>query len=319
MPKHIAPSSFLFALVLVLSIVAWAPPTCAELSDAGLNGDGFYDSSTGLYWYDPAVFYDADRAGTDAMVTHSSVWSWATSAQIDALVGAAAESGSDLETVMGTRWSTVTGGGPRWLGFHAGTDPDGWLIQSTDDPDFTTLTLSGSQGSAASLGAGAWLVSTIDPLGAAAVLEDHGGTGQYFHDLGTDLYWCDPSTFHGMSRAEIESWLTANPDWRWATSAEVYGLAGKSSTDGTALDQVLGERLTTVTGGGPRWVGLHADPAAPDGILLQADIGPDFYLMRSCGTQGAAESLGCGAWIVRSSDPMPVTQETWDGVKSLYR
>ncbi len=308
-------------LILITGFLCGPSPAAGQLTDAGLNGDCFHDSQTGLYWYDPGYFAGQPRGSLDMMLSHSTTWRWATSAEIDSLVGKTCSDciqDETLEDVMGPRFSTITSGGPRWLGFYAETDPDGWLIESNDAPNFVNLTDSGFQNGAAGMGAGAWLVSSTNPLETAATLEDLGENGEFFYDHATNLYWKDPAAFHDMTRVEMEDWLAANPDWRWATSDEVYALAGKSSTDGTPLDAVVGERFSTVTSGGPRWLGLYADSGS-SGILLQADIGPGFYVVTQCGPQVGAEALGAGAWMVRATDPTPVASKTWGDLKANYR
>jgi hypothetical protein len=307
------------ALSLALMLGTWTSPGLAELENCGHYGEYFHDTVSGLYWVDPEVFYGGYRTSLDHMATYSPVWDWATSAQIDALVGQSAATGFSLQDVLGLRITTIANGGPRWLGFYAEADPDGWLAESSDTPDFVTMTGSGYQGGAAAMGAGAWLVSSTDPTVTAAVLEDYGSSGEYFHDQGTDFYWCDPATFYGMSRAEVITWLGENSGWRWATAEEIYALLGKTSTDGTALVQIMGLRLTTVASGGPRWVGFYDQETEPTGILIQAGIDPHFYLLDTAGTQGGAGSMGVGAWVINEADPTPVAPTTLGGVKALYR
>jgi hypothetical protein len=306
-------------LALALMIGVSPSPGYAELESLGQYNEYFHDTVSGLYWFDPGVFYSHHRSGMDSMATHSTIWNWATSAQIDDLVGQTAATGFDLEDIIGPRITTIANGGPRWLGYYAETDPDGWLAESNSTPDFATMTGSGYQGGAASMGAGAWLVSSTNPTVTGAVLENYGPNGEYFHDLGTDFFWSDPATFYGMTRAEVETWLAEHSSWRWASANEVYELLGKTSTDGTALDQIIGARLTTVANGGPRWVGYYDQAAEPTGILMQADVSPHFYLLDSAGTQSGAEALGAGAWILNEDDPTPTNTKTLGGLKALYR
>jgi len=56
-------------------------------------------------------------------------------------------------------------------------------------------------------------VTAVDPA-AAPRLVDLGDAGEYFRDLGTGLFWRDPATFVGQTRAQVETWLVAHPDWR---------------------------------------------------------------------------------------------------------
>jgi len=317
----ISKASRILAVVFVLALMLFVgvPSARAELADLGPYSEYFHDTETGLYWFDPGTFYGDSRVGLDAMATYSGNWRWATSAEIDALVGCSSVAGSSLEDVMGSRLTTIGSGGPRWLGYYAEAAPDGWLAQSGDTPDFALMTATGSQGGAASLGAGAWMVSATNPATTTAVLEDYGTSGEYFHDLGTGYFWSDPAVFYGMSRAEVETWISTNAGWRWATAAEIYALLGKTSTDGTALDQILGARLTTIGSGGPRWVGFYDQATEPTGILIEASVDPQFYLLTSGGTQGGAAGLGAGAWVVNETGQAPAEVRTWGDVKSSFR
>jgi hypothetical protein len=306
--------------VLALLILASVPRTQAtDLTDHGTYSEYFYDAQTGLYWCDPAVFAAQPRVLIDLLAQYSTVWDWATSEQIDALVGRTAPAGVTLETVIGLRQFTIGNGGPRWIGFHAGAgDPNGWLIQSEDSPDFRTVSASGFQGLAENWNAGAWLVAATDPV-VAPRLVNLGDADQYFHDLGTDLYWCDPATFVGQTRDQVVDWLTANSDWRWATAAEVYALLGKMSADDGLLITVLGASQFTIGNGGPRWIGYYAQSAQPDGILVQSDFTPSFHLLTNGGTQGGVVNWNPGAWVVSDLDPTPVKAATWGAVKAGYR
>jgi hypothetical protein len=306
--------------VLALILLASVPRAQAtDLTDHGAYGEYFYDAQTGLYWCDPAVFAAQPRTSLELVVQYSTVWEWATSAQIDALVGRTAPVDVTLEAIIGLRQFTIGNGGPRWIGFHAGAgDPNGWLIQSEDEPDFRTVSASGFQGSAETWNAGAWLVAATDPT-VAPRLVNLGDAGEYFHDLGTDLYWCDPATFVGQTRDEVVDWLTAHPDWRWATAAEVYALLGKMSADDGLLTAVLGASQLTTGIGGPRWIGYYAQSTAPDGVLLQSDIAPSFHLLTAGGTQGGVAGWDPGAWVVSEVDPTPVEATTWGAVKAGYR
>lgn len=306
----------------VLALILLASPPRAQTTDLanhGAQSEYFYDAQTGLYWFDPAVFATQPRVIIDLLPQHSAVWDWATSAQIDALVGRTTPAGLTLEAVIGLRQFTIGNGGPRWIGFHAGTgEPNGWLIQSEDEPDFRTVSASGPQSSAETWNAGAWLVATSDPV-AAPRLVNLGIAGEEFHDLGTDLYWRDPAVFVGQTRDQIVDWLTAHPKWRWATAAEVYTLLGKMSADDGLLTAVLGAPQFTVGAGGPRWVGYYAQSTQPDGILLQSDIDPTFHLLTAAGTQAGVASWNPGAWVVSDVDPTPVDAMTWGAVKREFR
>lgn len=302
-----------FALSLLLAV---APPAGAELQNHGPYGEYFHDTVTGLYWFDPCAFHDQARITVDFLDAYSSVWSWAAQSEVEALMGQTAEAGSSLEDVMGLRRSTITGGGPRWLGFYFGSGDDGWLVQSDAGPEFATVTTTGPQASAYSLGAGAWFVSAVDPVTATAVLEDDGA---YFHDQSTDLYWMDPAEFAGYPRDGVVDWLSANTDWRWATQDEVFGLLGKTAVDGAPIEDVLGARQMTPTSGGPRWVGFYTLNGIVNGLLLQADIEPDFVIVSTGSTQANAGAFDAGAWLVSDIDPTSDEDASWGDVKRDFR
>ncbi len=143
-----------------------------------------------------------------------------------------------------------------------------------------------------------------------------GDAGEYFHDLGTDLYWCDPATFVGQTRDQVVDWLAAHAAWRWATAAEVYALLGKMSADDGLLTAVLGAAQFTIGNGGPRWIGYYAQATAPDGLLLESSFAPSFHLLTAGGTQGGVAGWNPGAWVVSDVDPTPVETTTWGAVKA---
>jgi hypothetical protein len=110
-----------------------------------------------------------DRAALDVFVTrNSTVWAWASSAQIDALLGSTAPAGSDLEDVMGAAQFYVGIGGPRWIGYYEqATQPDGLLLEANIEPYFHIVTNYGTQSSAAGWNPGAWVVTEGAPTAAA--------------------------------------------------------------------------------------------------------------------------------------------------------
>lgn len=312
MSRATRPSLGLILAILVLA----AAPAAAELVNHGAHGEFFHDQSTGLYWFDPAGWVDVGRATVDGFVARAALWEWATSAQIDALVGQTAAAGFTLEEVMGARQFTAGADWPRWIGYHASADqPDGWLVQSADNDSLDT---SGGQSDAAAWGAGAWLVAAEDPT-TAPRLVDLGDDGAYFHDASSGLFWSDPGRFVGMTRDEVAAWLSANPAWRWATAEEVHGLVGKMSAGDVPLTEILGDPQLLVGAGEPRWLGFYAQSAQPDGILLEANTEPHFHIVTTSGTQTSAQAWNPGAWVVRTSDPTPVGETSWGDVKNRYR
>ncbi len=263
------------------------------------------------------------RSTPDTFASYAQNWNWATSAQIDALLGKSSEGGINLDQVLGERFSTIGQGGPRWLGYHSlETQPDGWIVQSNNTPGFDEVTFTGFQNGAAAMTPGAWLISAADPV-AQDRLWNAGPAGEYFYDATTDLYWQDPENFAEQSRAEIQSWLDINPDWRWAAQAEVYALQGIHSYDDVPLEEIMG---TAQYGGagGKRWIGFYDQLGQPDGLILGTFSIVNNALVVQAGTQGGAEGWGAGAWILTESRPTAVPSDNlgdadWGALKVLYR
>jgi len=310
------PAVRLTTTLVLLFLIAATLPASAELEDVGYRGEYFLDNESGLYWFDPCHFHDQARATLDIFSDHSQVWSWATSAEVDALLDQMTAGGEHLEDVMGLRRSTLGGGGPRWLGYYFDSGDDGWIVQSDETPWYVTVTATSPQANATALGAGAWFVARVNPEGETAVLEDD---GMYFHDQSTNLYWYDPAEFFSFTRPDVEGWLTANTDWRWATEAEVFGLLGKCTINGNPMEEVMGTRSSTLASGGPRWVGYYIMDGIVNGLLLQADIAPDFYIIVTGSTQANAGAFNPGAWLVSDIDPTPNENASWGDVKQSYK
>lgn len=308
------------ALVLVIAVLAAlaAGATAAELSDRGPYGEFFFDPATGLTWCDPDVLTGTDRTTLDVFITRNSTgWAWATSAQIDALLGGTAPAGSDLVDVMGAPQFIVGAGGPRWIGYYAATIPDGWLIQSDTEP-YDVLTQSGSQSGVEIWGPGGWFVNVADPT-TLPRLADQGANRQLFHDGGSGLYWCDPALFVGLSRDQVTDWLAANPGWRWAAAAEVAALVGRLSVGDVSLVEILGAPQFWAGAGEPRWIGYYEQAAQPDGLLLEANIEPYFHIVTNYGTQSSAAGWNPGAWVVTEGAPTAAAEASWGEVKRIYR
>jgi hypothetical protein len=304
------------SLIVLLTVASNA---IGELTDHGPDGAAFHDDQTARFWLDPAVFRDASRDVVDRFVTASDTWRWAAGADIDALVGASVAPGVDIESVLGVRQATVGSNAPRWLGFYAATSPDGYLAQAHDAPH-ETVDAAGTQDGTASLPHGAWLLTDTDPTAGSRL--DHLGTADvaYFHDQATGLYWCDPETFTGLGRTGVDAWLVANPDWRWATLDEVYGLLGKFVVGDAPLTDVLGTPQQIVTGGVPRWLGYCSGIGATDAVLLQAGGGGIVRpLLTENGLQHMADESITAAWIVSDVNPTPVRSRTLGEIKAIFR
>jgi len=311
--RRSVPAALVLAAFCSLSLAVPAA-RAADLVDLGPHGEFFHDPDSGLYWFDPAVFAGQSRASAGLIDAYCAGWSWATSAQVDGLLGRTSPVGTPLADVMGP--GQVPIGGVRWLGFYAEPDPDGWLAQTTNDPAYDTITDTGSQSGAAALNPGAWFVATTDPV-AAPRLENLGTGGEYCLDQATGLYWYDPEHFVGFSRAEGADWLAAHPSWRWATAAEVFGLLCRLTAGDVPLVEVLGEPQYWA-GDQPRWIGYYAQETEPDGVLLQCGYGPPFELATSGSTQANVAGWNPGAWLVTEDDPTPVEPRSWSGVKRLF-
>lgn len=304
-------------VIAVLTALAGGA-TGAELSNRGPYGEFFFDPGSGLTWCDPDVLTGTDRTALDVFITRNSTgWAWATSAQVDALLGSTAPAGSDLEDVMGAAQTYVGVGAPRWIGYHAGTSPNGWLIQSDNEP-FNVLSQSGGQGDVEAWGPGGWLVNAADPT-TLPRLADQGVHRQLFHDENSGLYWCDPSLFVGFTRDEVTGWLAANPGWRWAAAAEVAALVGRLSVGDVSLVEVMGAPQFFAGVGEPRWIGYYEQASQPDGLLLEANIEPYFHIVTNYGTQSSAAGWNPGAWVVTEGAPTAAAEASWGEVKRIYR
>jgi len=292
-------------------------PAGAVLQNLGAHDEYFHDTDTGLYWLDPILFHQHARVTMNEFATHAPHWNWAVTAQVSALFGRSSEGGVPLEDVIGERFSIIANGGPRWVGFHSlETQPDGWLIESDNDPDFDTVTASSYQSNAAAFDAGAWLTSTIDPTNRAR-LWDAGSSWELFFEGGTGFYWQDPTNFAGQTRAEVQGWLDTHPDWRWASQDEVYALMGVHGHEDRDLSEIMGEQQETPTGG-KRWVGFYDHEEQPDGLLLGSLDSIDNGMLLFASTQYLAETHNAGAWILTETNPTAVQPADWGAVKSIY-
>lgn len=309
-------ASRVLTIAAAILLAGAAVGSAAELVDRGGHGEFFYDSDSGLTWCDPDILTEAGREPLAAFIANNSTgWVWATSAQVAALSGSTAPTGSSLEEIMGPRQWTVGSDWPRWIGYYADLVPDGWLIQSDDN---IVLGDSGSQSGVAAWNPGGWFVNAGDPT-AQPRLQDAGSAGQYFRDQSTGLFWCDPARFVGQTRAQVETWLSANPAWRWAVLDEVRALVGRLSAGDVPLVEILGPAQFDLGGGQPRWIGYYAQATEPDGLLLEANIEPYFCIMTGYSTQMGVATWNPGAWVVTDSDPTPIDGASWGGVKRTYR
>lgn len=306
------------AIALVLAFILIAPPPPAnagELANAGPGGQFFHDPDTGLYWFDAAIFEPHTRSEVELFVTYSPYWSWATSSQIDALIGQTVPSGMSLQEIMGASQTGNPGLVARWVGFYAQAEqPDGYLIQTENSP-YTTLDVTGTQSNCdLQPRRGAWVVGNQDPTHLAR-LDDLGPSGEYFHDQETDLYWSDPASFVGMTREEVQGWIDGNEGWRWATESEVFGLVGRMAVGDVALIEVMGSAQL----GNYRWIGYYDQTEPYDGLLLQTGFLANNTIIAVCGGQGGVVNWDPGAWVVSEADPTPAVGKSLSGVKELFR
>lgn len=153
---------------------------------------------------------------------------------------------------------------------------------------------------------------------ASATLIDWGADGEYFYDTESGLYWIDPDEFVGASKADVNIFLTENPNWKWATAAEIDALSGQQSLGGVPLTEVMGPHqfstgwvIDGIGYTGFRWIGYFDEdstppglPTDPDGWLVQTSRdGPS--ILDETGFQGGVEGWVHGAWVNASIIPEP--------------
>lgn len=167
-------------------------------------------------------------------------------------------------------------------------------------------------------------VLLLTALSANAALVDLGSSGEYFHDTNSGLYWWDPANFVGQTKAQIDTFVLANPSWKYATAAEIDDLMGQSSS-GVPLTDIMGahqfQTFNTTDGNGSRWIGYFdetsADPGLPgnpDGWLAQTVLGGglnDPSTIGDTGFQNNVISWNPGAWINSTVKPVPVPAAVW--------
>lgn len=305
----------LYACLAILSSFSVA----GELSNATFGGCDFHDAGTGLYWLDPWIFRNIPRADVDAFVDLTPSWEWATSAQIDGLLNSTIAYGENLEYILGPATQSIYGALPQWWGLYASTSPEAWYVASYDHP-YDTIDDTGAVASIGDEDHGAWLVSTVDPASLPRL--DHLGSIDcpYFHDQATGLYWCDQDQFIGMDRAAVEDWLAANPDWRWATSAEARGLIGKRTVGDHYLGDVVG--MPQVDNDHVmQFICYCGDLAGTQALVLQSGIINHFYrpsFLMFSSVMGDATGSNAGAWIVSDINPTPLETKSLSEVKQLF-
>lgn len=169
--------TFLASLIVVASLLTFVGVANADLINAGDHGELFFDTLTGLYWYDPAAFSGASREEVDSFVEAHSMWQYASRSQILALYDAykAAEQTTSLYEIVGqpTRSPSMGiegygGALDGFEGFYAGSgsgslvlyvEPGQLATQFFPYMNMTELTIATST-------CGAWLVDP-SPSGSA--------------------------------------------------------------------------------------------------------------------------------------------------------
>lgn len=165
----------------------------------------------------------------------------------------------------------------------------------------------------------------LSSLTAHATLVDLGGNSEYFHDTGSGFYWWDPATFVGQTKAEIDTYVSLNSDWKYATAAEIDALMGQSSAGGVPLTEVMGahqsETFDVDSGNGSRWIGYFdetsADPGLPgdpDGWAAETLLGGGLNDPSTIGATGFQNNViiwGPGAWINTMVNPVPIPAAAW--------
>jgi len=264
------------------------------------------------------VIEGESRASFVMFVDNAAAWDWATSTQIEALVGQSAPVDSELAHVMGEAQMGSIGVTQRWVGYHSDpASPDGWLVQSDVAP-YNVIDTADSQANVSAQTHGAWLLSTTDPLSTPR-LTNQGDQGEFFHDESSGLFWCDPDLFLGQTRVEVQGWIDAHDaaGWRFASAAEVRGLVGLMSADDVALTTIMGE--PQMSGATPRWIGYYDQVTQPDGLLLEARWLPERSMVSTVDTQANVSGWTHGAWVVSENQSSPVESASWTSVKGLFQ
>ncbi len=165
----------------------------------------------------------------------------------------------------------------------------------------------------------------LSSLTANAALIDLGASGEYFRDTNSGLFWWDPANFVGQTKAQIDTFVSSNPNWKYASAAEIDGLLGQSSVGGIPLTDVMGApqfiTFDINDGNGARWVGYFdettADPGLPgdpDGWNVQTVLGGglnDLTTIGDTGFQNDVANWDPGAWINSRINPVPVPAAVW--------
>ena len=160
--------TFLTSVMVVLSVLVFVGVGNATLTNAGDQGEWFFDSLTGLYWYDPGAFSGASRDKVDSFVETSSVWQYATRSQILALFEAykAVEQSSTLYDIIGKPTGAVGIEGyggvlDAFEGFYAESGPGSLAlyVEPRDNPTIFFPWMIPAERTLATSTSGAWLVA----------------------------------------------------------------------------------------------------------------------------------------------------------------
>ncbi|MGD1878701.1 MAG: PEP-CTERM sorting domain-containing protein [Kiloniellaceae bacterium] len=186
---------------LTVAAVPLATPAQAVLMNHGTGGEYFYDTATGLYWWDPAAFVNQSKAEIDAYVAANTDWQYASYQQLQALNGQISLGGVPLDEIIGReqfRPAIFADGtaavGRSWIGFYDGlcplgacivANPNGWIVGTllTRTPLASDLTVVGytSYQTQVELDPlhGAWSNSLVDPLSAVTEVAEPATLGLF--------------------------------------------------------------------------------------------------------------------------------------------
>jgi len=135
----------------------------------------------------------------------------------------------------------------------------------------------------------------------AGTLSNATDSGGDFYDDATGLYWLDPMLFETATRAQVDAFIAANPNWSWATAGQIEAIVGSTAFNGMDFVDILGPCSDSFYGLHPRWVGLYAE-TDPNAWFIQCLDTSDDVITDAGGVTDLAE-IEYGAWLVSAQDP----------------
>lgn len=165
----------LLFVLMVVSILTSFSVAKADLINAGDNGEWFFDSLTGLYWYDPFMFSGANRDQVDSFVQDHSLWQYATFAEILTLYDTykVIDQNAHLSEIIGQATGAIGIEGyggvlDGFEGFYAGSGSGSMelYVERRDMPTIFFPYMAPAERTVATSTSGAWLVANRDPSGS---------------------------------------------------------------------------------------------------------------------------------------------------------